>query len=78
MDLDQPALPLWVISQQLKIVFDLAIYFEGLFRELDHDEDLYARLNPLFDTMPVAVVILDKIICVHGGIPGAVRTSLLL
>ena len=49
--------------------------FEGLFRDLDHDEDLYARLNQVFDAMPVAAVISDKIFCVHGGIPGPVKLS---
>jgi len=49
--------------------------FEGLFRDLDHNEDLYARLNQVFDTMPVAAVISDKIFCVHGGIPGPVKLS---
>ena len=49
--------------------------FEGLFRDLDHDEDLYARINQVFDNMPVAAVISDHIFCVHGGIPGPVRLS---
>ena len=49
--------------------------FEGLFRDLDHDEDLYARINQVFDNMPVAAVISDKIFCVHGGIPGPVKLS---
>ena len=49
--------------------------YEGLFRDLDHDEDLYARINQVFDKMPVAAVISDKIFCVHGGIPGPVRLS---
>jgi len=48
---------------------------EGLFRDLDHDEDLYTRLNQVFDTMPVAAVISDKIFSVHGGIPGPVKLS---
>lgn len=49
--------------------------FDGLFRDLDHDEDLYARINKVFDTMSVAAVISDRIFCVHGGIPGAVKLS---
>jgi len=49
--------------------------FEGLFRDLDHDEDMYARINQVFDNMPVAAVISDQIFCVHGGIPGPVKLS---
>ena len=49
--------------------------FEGLFKDLDHDEDMYARINQVFDNMPVAAVISDKIFCVHGGIPGPVKLS---
>jgi len=49
--------------------------FDGLFRDLDHDEDMYARINQVFDNMPVAAVISDQIFCVHGGIPGPVRLS---
>jgi len=49
--------------------------FEGLFRDLDFDEDLYARINQVFDNMPVAAVISDQIFCVHGGIPGPVKLS---
>ena len=49
--------------------------FEGLFRDLDFDEDLYARINQVFDNMPVAAVISNHTFCVHGGIPGPVRLS---
>jgi serine/threonine-protein phosphatase PP1 catalytic subunit len=48
---------------------------DGLFRDLDFDEDRYTRLNQVFDTMPVAAVISDRIFCVHGGIPGPVKLS---
>jgi len=47
--------------------------FEGLFRDLDFDEDLYARINQVFDDMPVAAVISNHTFCVHGGIPGPVK-----
>ena len=49
--------------------------FEGLFRDLEYNEDLYARINQVFDNMPVAAVISDQIFCVHGGIPGPVKLS---
>lgn len=49
--------------------------FGGLFRDLDYNEDLYTMINQVFDTMPVAAVISDRIFCVHGGIPGPVRLS---
>ena len=49
--------------------------FEGLFRDLDHDENMYARINQVFDNMPVAAVISNHTFCVHGGIPGPVKLS---
>ena len=49
--------------------------FEGLFRDLEYNEDLYARINQVFDNMPVAAVISNHTFCVHGGIPGPVKLS---
>jgi diadenosine tetraphosphatase ApaH/serine/threonine PP2A family protein phosphatase len=49
--------------------------FDGLFRDLDFDEDMYARINQVFDNMPVAAVISNHTFCVHGGIPGPVKLS---
>ncbi|MDO9517749.1 MAG: metallophosphoesterase, partial [Methanosarcinaceae archaeon] len=49
--------------------------FEKLFEDLEYDEDLYARINRVFDKMPVGAVISNKIFCVHGGIPGPVKLS---
>ena len=49
--------------------------FEKLFEDLNYDEDLYAQINLVFDKMPVAAVISNKIFCVHGGIPGPVKIS---
>ena len=49
--------------------------FEGLFRDLEYNEDMFAQINQVFDNMPVAAVISDRIFCVHGGIPGPVRLS---
>jgi len=49
--------------------------FEKLFEDLDFDEDLFTRINLVFDKMPVAAVISNRIFCVHGGIPGPVKLS---
>ena len=49
--------------------------FEGLFRDLDFDEDMYTRINQVFDNMPVAAVISNHTLCVYGGIPGYVTLS---
>ena len=49
--------------------------FEKLFEDLEYDEALYASINDVFDKMPIGAVISDKIFCVHGGIPGAVKLS---
>jgi serine/threonine-protein phosphatase PP1 catalytic subunit len=49
--------------------------FDGLFRDLDFDEDMYTKINQVFDNMPNAVVISNHTFCVHGGIPGPVRLS---
>ena len=49
--------------------------FEKLFEDLEYNEDLYARINRVFDKMPVGAVISNKIFCVHGGIPGPVKLS---
>ena len=49
--------------------------FEQFFKDLEYDENLYARINRVFDQLPVAAVISDQIFCVHGGIPGPVKLS---
>ena len=49
--------------------------FEKLFEDLEYDEDLFASINNVFDKMPVAAVISNKIFCVHGGISGPVKIS---
>ncbi|MDO9518563.1 MAG: metallophosphoesterase [Methanosarcinaceae archaeon] len=49
--------------------------FEKLFEDLEYDEDLYVRINRVFDKMPVGAVISNNIFCVHGGIPGPVKLS---
>jgi len=49
--------------------------FEKLFEDLKYDEDLFARINRVFDKMPVCAVISNKIFCVHAGIPGPVKLS---
>jgi serine/threonine-protein phosphatase PP1 catalytic subunit len=49
--------------------------FEQFYKDLEYDEDLYARINRVFDRLPVAAVISDQIFCVHGGIPGPVKLS---
>jgi serine/threonine-protein phosphatase PP1 catalytic subunit len=49
--------------------------FEKLFKDLEYDEDLFTSINNVFDKMPIAAVISNKIFCVHAGIPGPVKLS---
>ena len=49
--------------------------FENLFEDLNYDENLFAVINNVFDKMPIAAVISNKIFCVHAGIPGPVKLS---
>ncbi len=49
--------------------------FEKLFEDLEYDEDLFGRINRVFDKMPIGAVISDKIFCVHAGIPRPVKLS---
>jgi diadenosine tetraphosphatase ApaH/serine/threonine PP2A family protein phosphatase len=49
--------------------------FNNFFKCLDYNEDLYTRINLVFDLMPVAAVISNNTFCVHGGIPGPEKLS---
>ena len=44
-------------------------------KDLEYDEDLFTSINNVFDKMPIAAVISNKIFCVHAGIPGPVKLS---
>ena len=35
---------------------------------------VYQRINKVFEYMPLAALIEDKILCVHGGIGTTIRT----
>jgi diadenosine tetraphosphatase ApaH/serine/threonine PP2A family protein phosphatase len=50
-------------------------WFEQFIKDMEYDEDLYARINRVFDRLPVAAVISNNTFCVHGGIPGPVKLS---
>ena len=49
--------------------------FEKLFEDLEYDEDLFTSINNVFDKMPIAAVISNRIFCVHAGIPGPVKLA---
>lgn len=42
----------------------------GFFDEINRNEELLAEVNSVFEKLPVAVIIQERIFCVHAGIPG--------
>jgi protein phosphatase len=40
----------------------------------DDESSVFRRMNRLFDWLPLAAVVEDKILCLHGGIGSAVKT----
>eukprot|EP01015_Nassula_variabilis_P007379 TRINITY_DN1563_c0_g1_i9.p3 TRINITY_DN1563_c0_g1~~TRINITY_DN1563_c0_g1_i9.p3 ORF type:complete len:105 (+),score=59.98 TRINITY_DN1563_c0_g1_i9:3-317(+) len=43
----------------------------------DDEDSVFNRVNSLFDWLPLAAVIEDKIICLHGGIGSTLNLSLI-
>lgn len=43
--------------------------YYGLFYDLRGDEELFIKLNNIFDKLPLAAIVSNSIFCVHGGIP---------
>lgn len=43
---------------------------EGFYDEIRRDDLLFVLANHVFEEMPIAAVILDRVFCVHGGISG--------
>lgn len=46
---------------------------EKLNEDVTDPNSIFARLNRIFDYMPLAAVIEDRILCVHGGIGQTIR-----
>ncbi|ATU07672.1 metallophosphoesterase [Methanohalophilus portucalensis] len=46
-------------------------YCGGFYDELGRDDSLFVLANHVFEEMPIAAIIFNRIFCVHGGIPGS-------
>ncbi|MFA0823013.1 MAG: metallophosphoesterase [Methanomethylovorans sp.] len=42
----------------------------GFFDEINRNENILSEVTSVFEKLPVAAIIQEKIFCVHGGIPG--------
>lgn len=40
----------------------------------DDESSVFRRMNRLFDWLPLAAVVEDKILCLHGGIGSSVKS----
>lgn len=47
---------------------------EKFYEDISDPNSIFARLNRIFDYMPLAVLVEERILCVHGGIGQQIRS----